>query len=224
MNVDFNLYNGNGIERDAFLKKMNVKTYFIKPEEHRVVCCCCCCCCCCCLFVCLFVFVEVAQILEIEVKINCYPLWEAFNRPSEDLRENPLRLQEVCNDYILLITCISSQRVLDTWRGGLLLILFRRKEKIVWINRLKRRLRSLLRGQVNNNKLIHLRKSLLLFTYFCCYYYLIFRRDTFSIVDTHSDLNPYFLFFTDISLETKVCLFIIIFVVVVVIVMIRLVP
>ena len=42
LNTDFNLYNGNGMDRDAFLRKMNVKTYFIKPEEQRMVCCCLC--------------------------------------------------------------------------------------------------------------------------------------------------------------------------------------
>ena len=65
LKADFTCYNGNGVERDTFLRTMNIKTYFIKPEEHVTVCCCLFLCLFVCLFVYLFVSLEVTQIFTV---------------------------------------------------------------------------------------------------------------------------------------------------------------
>eukprot|EP00800_Vazella_pourtalesii_P006923 TRINITY_DN1911_c0_g1_i7.p1 TRINITY_DN1911_c0_g1~~TRINITY_DN1911_c0_g1_i7.p1 ORF type:complete len:831 (+),score=170.21 TRINITY_DN1911_c0_g1_i7:1173-3665(+) len=144
LKADFTCYNGNGVERDTFLRTMNIKTYFIKPEEHVT---------------------RSPRFLRSRFKSTAVP----FGKHSIDLLRNctTTRLTERRATIDSVLT--EGEDTLDK----------QIKEKIEEsLNRTSKQQQA----DTPEKKI---------------------RRDTFSIVDTHSDLNPYFLYFNDISLEKK---------------------
>ncbi|KAI6661372.1 retinal guanylyl cyclase 2 [Oopsacas minuta] len=142
--TDFKMYNGNGIERDLFLKRKNVQTYFIKPEEQRI---------------------RSPRLSRSRFKSNAIP----FGKQSIDMvrgqQENNLRMTERRATMDSIQT--ENEDTIDK----------QIKEQIE--ESLKRRSKQ----QQTDTKED--------------------KRALFSIVDTHSDLNPYFLIFKDLGLEMK---------------------